>query len=112
MKKLSNLPDDERRTLSDEIDSIGNQYPVNNFDAEFGGVKVEMGLCTTCEHLLFSKTQYGTVHSRCDKWEKLLNGVDLIRECTGFSRKGEMSLWDMKQIAVLIDVEKRKIGIV
>jgi len=112
MKKLSNLPDDERRTLSDEIDSLGNQYPIAGYDTAFGGFKIEMGLCTNCCQLLFSKSQYGTIYARCEKWEKQLNGVDLIQECTGFARRGEMSLWDMKQIAVLIDVEKRKIGIV
>ena len=111
MKKLSDLGEDERTKISNEIDSLSRQYSVNSH-YDFGGIKIDMGLCTSCAQLLYTKTEYGTTFAFCDRWGSRLNGVDLVSECTGFSRNGGMSLWDMKEIAVLIDIPKRKIGIV
>jgi len=112
MKRLSDLEKDERQRISHEIDSIATQYPVSSYSAEFGGLKIDLGLCTSCTQLLYTKTEYGTTYAFCEKWECRLNGIDLVEECTGFEKNGVMSLWDMKEIAILIDVEKRKIGIV
>jgi len=113
MKKLSDLPKEEKEAISREIDVLASQYSTDFWDGEVPfGRKIEMGLCSTCKDLRYTKTQYGTVYAQCERWDKILNGIDLVVECTAFKRQGEMSLYDMKEIAVLIDVEKRKIGIV
>ena len=112
MKKLSSLPKEVKTTVSREIDANASIFQ-DRFDEDVrSGRVINMGLCSTCKELVFTRTQYGTTYAKCGEWRKQLNGVDLVVECTSFKRHGEMSLYDMKDIAVLIDVEKHKIGLV
>ena len=112
MKKLSDLSKKEKSKISDEIDALGSKYTAGKYSGEFSGSKVEMGLCSTCKELLFTKTQYGNTYAMCERWDKTLNGIDLVVRCGAFRKRGEMSLYDMKDIAVLIDVQQRKIGMI
>ena len=112
MKKLSDLPQEEKHKISSEIDALSSKY-TDPYEGEvLQGVNIEMGLCSSCKELLFTKTQYGTFYARCEQWDKRLNGIDLVVECTGYRKRGEMTLFEMKDLAVLIDPPKRKIGIV
>ena len=112
MKTLSDLSKEEKTKVSKEIDAYATRFHDRCDDEVRSGRVIEMGLCSTCKELLFTRTQYGTTYAQCERWDKQLNGLDLVVECTAFKRHGEMSLYDMKDIAILIDVEKRKIGIV
>ena len=115
MRKISDFEDKERRQISSEVDALASEYDTDKYDGVSMGVrglKNDMGLCGQCKDLLFTKTQYGTQYAKCTEWKKNLNGVDLVVECTAFRRRGEMSLYDMKDIAIIIETPKRKIGII
>ncbi len=68
------------------------------------------GLCSTCRCLKAAKTRYGRIKAKCYEFEVELHGIDPVVECTAFSRRGEMDLSNMKEIALLIDITKKSIG--
>ena len=76
-----------------------------------GTVPFDFGLCNDCNASVFRMTEFGkydalcvTHHAKC-----IRSHVDKITICTNFSQKGVMSLWDMKEIAWLIEA-KRTVG--
>jgi hypothetical protein len=91
------------RNLKLEDDSYisgnGIKFHDNNF-----------GVCNDCKHLYAAKTEYGTSIGKCFEMNILLRGIDNISECTMYSKKGSMSLDDMKEIAIIIDVNKNRVG--
>jgi len=81
----------------------------------------ELGICSNCRYLFIQKRSLGDELYWCtycqNNGEKIPimqpSKIDPIVECSGFSRKGEMDIWDMRNIAWRVDVKrkKRKIGI-
>jgi len=112
MKKLS----DFKENLKDKIDSeiqIGQAGLPENWDGDvIDDIKTDKyGLCNNCTKAMIYKTKYYRTTGYCEKWEKYLNEIDPVTECTNYSRRGEISLWDMKQMAIIIEVDKKKVGL-
>lgn len=111
MKKISDLEKEEQtrewRHIESKAGLLGTDWDghlPNRLD------KDEFGLCSNCTHARVTKTKYGNIYMFCTEWERHLNGVNLVSECTAYHKIGQMSLFDMKEIAVMIDVENKKIG--
>lgn len=71
----------------------------------------EYGLCHDCEYFRAVRTEYGKMFAQCELFDKTLNTNDPVTSCTKYSKKGQMNLRDMKEIAVIIDPDKKdKVG--
>ena len=70
----------------------------------------DFGICSDCKYLYAAKTEYGTSIGKCFEMNIMLRGIDNIKECTMYGKKGSMSLDDMKEIAIIIDVNKSRVG--
>lgn len=110
MKKLSDCDKDERSKIEDEINISSNLLGGNYDDAPFEKSVEDFGLCTNCESLKYAITQYDKVYAKCDIWEKHLHSADNIIKCSHYNKRGQMDLYTMQGIAVLIDPPARKIG--
>lgn len=102
----------------DEIDRMSAKANTNRISK---GTRDErpsaFGLCSRCAHFSWRKTKFMDEEQWCDieedRFRNLVpNRVDPIVECSSFIPAGQMSLYEMGQIAYLIDVEdkKREIG--
>ena len=72
----------------------------------------DYGLCNDCSEAYIYKKQYSGWNGKCNMWDKRLNPIDPVLECMQYTKKGQLSLEDMKSIAEIIDIDKKKIGIV
>ena len=68
----------------------------------------EKSLCSTCESGLIIKRNSETSRY-CNDVRRPIKGI--VTECSGYSEKGALDLYELKQIAWIISVDKtRKIG--
>lgn len=71
----------------------------------------KLGLCATCKHLAYYKTRLMEEAYWCTKFEgKRLNTTDSIEHCTKYWNASWENIWDLKELATLIDSPKRKLG--
>jgi hypothetical protein len=111
MKKFRDLEEKEQKQLSKTLDIEAGVVGAD-WDGNITNLSADdrHGLCSNCRDFRLTKTKYGRVHAYCYEWRKYLDGKDIISECTSYIKRGQMTLVDMKEIATLIDVEKRKAG--
>ena len=66
-----------------------------------------LGLCRTCQHALIRRRQYSEVpilHCTYGRQERV--PLDIM-ECSGYLKDGTMSLRDIHEMGVLIDIRKK-----
>lgn len=76
-------------------------------------LKQLIGLCATCINCHYKKTQLMDEQFLCERREHRsvkLNTSDPVAECSAYGKRGQMTLWDMKEMATLIDPPKRAPG--
>ena len=111
MKKLSDFEKNRKDRISKEI-SLGTcGLPTNwNDDIQETLVDDKHGLCGNCRWFRLSITKYGKTYAYCREWEKYLNGIDPIIKCNEYNKRGQLTLNDMKDMAVIIEIDKKKVG--
>jgi hypothetical protein len=99
---------DEIKFFKKSAEALGEELK-----AKFSGTRISsdiLGLCRKCSHLMAFQTQYGKIHAQCEEFKKVLNASDPIIQCTWFNEEGQLSLWDMKEMATYIVVDGHPIG--
>jgi hypothetical protein len=72
------------------------------------------GICGTCKEFVLIK-RMNTEHAFCN-WQCgdappiRLSCTDRIIDCTKYYPRGQMSLWEMKREAMIIDIHEKKAG--
>lgn len=112
MKKLS----DYEKDLKDKIDSeiqAGQAGLPENWDGHIiENIKIDKyGLCNTCTKVRICKTKYHRVMAYCEQWERHLNEIDPVIECTNYKKRGQLSLFEMQNMAIIIELDKKKVGL-
>jgi len=74
------------------------------------GLEDLFGICS-CMYLNYCITKFGKVFSSCSIFKISLIGGDRMTDCTSYNKNGQMTLNEMKEIAYLIEVDTRKIGL-
>ena len=114
MRKFSELEEDERHRLEDELDSKAEVLGLNTYNSyesrsSFNSLEQTIGICSNCKNLQYCRTEFNNVFARCSEFEIKLNGQNKVTECTFHNAKGTLSLSDMENIAILIDPSESKI---
>lgn len=113
MTVIKDKPKKEQRSIETKIAVATSRLSIDNWDGDGGSFQYfeGYGLCSTCTHFCAIESQYGKVKAICNYDQDLrLNDIDPIKVCTKYSRRGEMALHEMKDIAILIDIPQPKIG--
>jgi len=100
-KRASNIWGEEDNDAPD--DATRNVFPETDF-----------GICATCQYFFGQRSVWGKYYVHCDYLNKPLaiNAADPVAHCTNYSRRGQMTIADMQQIATIIDLDKKdKIGL-
>ena len=61
------------------------------------------GICGKCSQFAFAETEFQVLFCRCTQFEHNLTSRHPVMNCTAFSEKGQLKLWQMQEIALLID---------
>ncbi len=107
MKKLSEFKSEEQRAIKNEIDAHAAIIQVEDYST--GNVATDLGLCSNCKQLIYTSTEYGTAYAKCNEWEMRLNLSNRIKHCNRFRQRGQMDLYEMKDVAIIIDPDKKKL---
>ena len=106
-RKFSNLDNDERKTIEEELDSKSQEMGMTSFESygtqENNAMKDLVGLCADCKMFNYCKTEFGTVLAKCEEFNIRLSGQNRITECNLHSPKRALTLNEMYSIAYLID---------
>ena len=67
------------------------------------------GLCSTCKNFYVTKSEFKILSTKCSLQGNIKITIeDPIRFCSIYSKLGEMSLYEMTQIALFIDLNEEK----
>ena len=66
------------------------------------------GLCGTCEYFHLTKTEFKVVRSKCTLQNFSVSIEEPTKFCNNYKKAGEMSLYEMSQIALFINLEDEK----
>lgn len=113
MKKLNEYDITERKQIESEINAFGEAM-----GGEWEAVSRDpirddsYGLCNKCKEFLLTMSEYGGKYAYCYKWKQIFKDNRRVTECSGFEERGRMTLYDMKQIATIIEIPDKEIGFV
>jgi len=80
--------------------------------------KGSYGLCSACKCFKLQVSEFGGDRSWCDMYYELPDGflspnrTDPIVECSNYYPKGQMDLNQMLEIAVIIEIQSKKVGFI
>lgn len=98
--KYKNLPEKEQ----EDFDSLTNTIHKPKEKKEDA-----YGLCSSCKHFDLVKSEFKLVKSACGYHKDIhLSIEEPIKYCNFYSKIGEMSLYDMGQLALFINIDKEK----
>ncbi len=113
MQKYQDLNDRERRKFNSEIDGRASIISGDSYIVPKNKLNWDMlGLCKDCKHLEAAKTEFGSMFARCSEFECTLRSGDKVVECTNYQKRNLLSLDDMKDLAVILDPNKKKAGFI
>ena len=111
-KKLSDLKDDKRSSIQQELNSRSSSLGLDSWDSQAGdvqtGLKHILGMCASCKELNYCKSEFGNVYAMCYTFDIRLTGKNRITECNKYTPKNALSLNEMYNIAYLIDGNTNK----
>ena len=105
-KKYIELEENQQDELDSLVDFVGNTRQ----KAPYTSRPNVYGLCNDCVYFNVVETEFEIIHMSCDELKILLSTKDPVKHCSKYSKRGKMNLWDMKQIATIIDPPKDKVG--
>ena len=104
----------EKEIIDSEVDAGAALLGMNDEGTKLKHhtVFTQLGLCKDCSNLRAIETQWGKVYALCDEFgfKLRLRYDDPVHSCTRYSLSGQMSLWDMKEMAILLDPNKKITG--
>ncbi|KKN08869.1 hypothetical protein LCGC14_1052380 [marine sediment metagenome] len=111
MKKLSDYKDEEKQDIRESVNLQGKKI-IDSFYEE-GHQKVSddsYGLCADCKEFKITKMEFGETFAECGVWDKRRTSQRKVEECSAYVKRGQMTLFDMQQMAYIIEVDTKKIG--
>lgn len=111
IQKFSTLKEKEQNTVIEHVEAMEASMKLeDNKRGPFS--KEQFGMCHDCSFLLANITEYGNTIACCLKFKKYLSGKDSVKYCTIYCKKNQMALWEMNQIAYIIDNDEKTTGFI
>jgi hypothetical protein len=108
-KKLSAMKDEEKDSLTEAYTTQGNKIEEQG-DQPCGTLLDALGLCHDCKYCAVTEFEFKGAWVVCNYHERSLNMKDRIVRCNSYTKRGQMSLFDMQGLAWLIENDKKKVG--
>lgn len=115
--KLKNLSSEERNEVEAQIDLTGDKINEIRGDTRKDYSHL-YGICGNCLSFVCVETEFTILMAGCSNYNICgecngairLDSKHPVMKCTEHSRRGEMSIYEMKQIATLINPAKDRVG--
>ena len=107
MKTYDDLEEIEKSKLTSLIDAT-ESFEDRLFSSTSN--KEAYGQCASCRNFQIVESEFKTLVARCEELELRLSTANPVKNCSIYRRRGEMTLWEMKDVAIIIDIPKDKIG--
>lgn len=117
MKKILDLEPEVNKKTHADIWNAAHALGVDRYDDEKIGfqtsrdLKDAIGLCAGCKYLNYCRTEWGNIYAKCYEFDIRIPYGNRMEECTNYEDKGALSLQHMISMAILIDINKTKIGL-
>lgn len=92
----------ERGAKAIKMDEDGNLSSKKIFNKEL------FGICYDCKKFRGAVTKYGNAYAWCWEFETKLNASDPVVKCSEYEKRGGLTLFEMKDMATLIEVDKKE----
>ncbi len=116
MKKLNDYSESEQTEIETQVDAFSSVLRGGAHDWETAKKHINddsYGICNKCTNLLLTVFEFGSKKSAyCEKWKRFLEENKRVEDCSAFNEKGKLSLYDMKQIAIMIEPSEKEIGFI
>lgn len=112
MKKLSDYEDKTKQAIEDTVEHQGKQIVDTYYDESYTKVDDDYGLCTDCKEFKITKMEFGDVFAECQTWDTRRRSQRRVTECSRYDKRGQMNLAEMQQIAYIIEVGGRRVGMI
>lgn len=101
-KKYIDYDEEYREKIDSEV-SVGESL-TNNSKYENNDIH---GICSDCSYFCIVETNFSIIFLACNNFNIPLNLRNKITNCSGYSKRLSMSLWEMKDIATIIEPTER-----
>ena len=109
--KITDLDKKNKEELEGLLDSASSQIGIDAWEKSNPmDIPSNFGICSTCKKIHYCRTEFDNVYVFCSYFEFKLSGKDKMIECNCYDKRGIMDLNDMKEIAIIIELDKRKAG--
>lgn len=90
------------RSQADKIEEQGDQPS--------GSLRDALGICSDCKYCAVTEFEFKGAWVICNYHERSLNMKDRIVKCNSYTKRGQMALSDMFDLAWIIENNKNKVG--
>lgn len=105
-ENIENIEKKKDKELNKVINNAQNMY---NFDPIVSDTHSKMfGICAKCKMFMFAEGEFTIIFAKCREYDTPLTQKNAIQKCSTFDERGSLSLWDMKGMARLIDIDDLK----
>lgn len=108
MKTFSDLSEGEKDKFNENIDAVSSLHESLISSKKLGPKK--FGICSDCSRFGFAETEFKVIYAKCIKFSIERLDTQAVTNCSFYDHKGQMDIWSMKEIAILIDTPKMKVG--
>ena len=112
--KLIEVEKREKELIDSEIDIGAAKLGMNDEGTHLKHhiMFAQLGLCKDCSNLHALETKWGKMYAICDEFgfKLRLRYDDPVCNCSRYSASGQMSLWDMKEMATILEPNKKIVG--
>ncbi len=113
-KKFSDFSEEEGQSEEDALNALADAHGLGMWDTPGLIFKEDLksvyGICASCNNFYYCRQAYQNKRAYCNRFEILLMGKDRMIECNKYEGKGQLTLNQMKDIALYVNPSKRKVG--
>lgn len=102
---------DEKEKDRDLIEARASQLGLCSYNADEGNKAPDgFGLCSSCKLFQFARTEFSVIFAKCAEFEIPLSSQRPVTDCSGYVKRGALTLMEMYGMAADIKPAKDKVG--
>lgn len=109
-KRYSELEDDLQNSIGLELDALESSFEAARRSEVKPTNKAFFGMCASCKGFSYAETEFGVLVAFCKRFKIKRKAGSVVKTCYEYEQRGQMDLYEMREIAYLIEPVKDKLG--
>lgn len=102
---------DESEKDRELVEARASQLGLSSYNADEGNKAPDgFGLCSGCNLFQFARTEFSVIFARCAEFEIQLSSQRPVTDCSGYVKRGALTLMEMYGMAAEIRPARDKAG--